>query len=514
MNAGRVYALVLRLTANKINARDLTKEVFLTTRDQISFFRDDISFASWIIGITVYTVLEAMRKNGILEDEKDTKKKFFGKNKKEDLITRLAAEGSFEDNILSLPERERVVFILHDVEEYTDEETADILFLNKPEMNEILEQAHKHLETAGNFIESIKTLKEKVAFLSKKIEPPADLWKEIFGELHRKKSQIIKEQKVNEIVAEEQPDEVNFVKSKKKKGHWAGELKRQTGESSIPGERKGLIDRVKRISPKTRNISIIFIILLAAGYFIFSAESKMWSISALKGTPLLSGKRLNVISSLAGGDELKTDRLSKALVKIPNVGQIEVEPETILHRENGGAKLKLDIGKILVDENKAAEFLTADVSGVSIKDFYKGGYYTLSVDDAGTAILYVRKSWEIVNDNKFETFVTPGCYCEIIFGRGAGIPYSQKSSEEFKSDISHFSPSSYTPDMLDKILSEAKTADAVSLWNLIRRVNGQDGEKVVSTLEKFVPLPAGATEDAMIKLNDKALLKWLTVIVD
>lgn len=249
MNAGRIYALVLRIAADKKNARDLTKRIFITTLEQISFFRDDMSFASWLIGIAVYTALEALRNNGDLVDEKVAKKKFFGRNKHEESRESPAGEVTFEENILSLPSRERIAFILHDMEEYTKEETADILFVNKSGLDEILTRARKLLEPSGAFIDSIQTIKSKISQLPARIEPPADLWKEIFTEIHRMRSSTVQAQKVN-VSDTEEAEENDFSKIKKKKGHWAGDLKSLTGEIPVSEDSKGFLTRIKKFLKK------------------------------------------------------------------------------------------------------------------------------------------------------------------------------------------------------------------------------------------------------------------------
>lgn len=510
MNAGSIYALIIRLTANKSHARSLTKKVFVTTYEQISFFRFDKTFASWLKGVAVFTVLEAMRENKFPAEE-DSKKELLAGNINENTESPGLLENAFEEDIFSLPEKERIAFILHDLEEYTDEETADLLFTNKEEIKNILERAYQILITKNGDINSVKSIKDGINALSDKIEPPAGLWKEIFAEMHRLKAQKIKEQIKVKTRSDEQAEE-DIIKPRKRGKHWAGELKEQTVEDSIFVKNKSGFGFIKSNSLKIGSLIGILIILLIAVYFIFIAGSKEWNVSSVKGIPLLNGKDLNGISHLAVGDILKTNGSSKALIKIPEIGQIEIQPGTILRRLEKNFTLKMEIGKINVNENSTAESLTVDIPNASINDFTPGSNYSISLNDAGTAFLYVKKSWEKIKDNKFSTFVTPGFYCEIVFGRGAGVPYSKNSSKEFADDITRFSFNTYTTELLDRILSEAKRENAVSLWNMIERVNSEDRIKVVVTLEKLVPLPQGVSEDSIITLNDKALINWLKKI--
>ncbi len=509
MNSGRVYALVLRLTADQTFARNLTKQIFITTYEQISFFRFDGYFSSWIIGIAVYTVLEALR-NDKTATNKDNKKKSFEKDKGEVIKDKNQDEPSFEEDILLLPEKERTAFILHDIESYTDEETADLLSISKNEMNKILEQAHSLLEAKSNFISSIKTLHEKIASLPKDIEPPADLWKEIFAELNRIKAQKIKEHKEKEINNDETPEENKFNKPRRKGKHWAGEFKEQSFESDVKGN--GIFKGKKGLYLKAGIILSVLILLLIVGYFLFIAGSNKWNISAVKGTPLLNSIKLNTVSGLLPGDTLKTDINTEAAIKIKDIGQIEIKPNTILQRLKNNFTLKLYIGSIAVNENKTSKVLTVDVPNAAISEYYPGSFYTINLNDAGTSVIFVKKSWIKIFDGKIETYAAPGSYCKIIFGRGAGIPYLQNSSPEFIDDLTRFSFNAYSQELLNKILSESTKDNAISLWNMIGRVNEQDRLKVVNALEEYFPLPAGTTDAVMVKLYKNALIKWLTEI--
>ncbi len=510
MNSGRVYALVLRLTADKNIAVNLTKKIFVTSYEQISYFRFDKLFSSWLIGITVYSVLESMRikKSGAGESNR---KKNPSKSKEEKIKVNNAKEFSFADNILLLPEQERLVFVLHDVEKYTEDETADILFMDKNEMNEILENAHQLLGYKGNFINSIKSLQEKIASLPLKIDPPFDLWKEIFSGLTQIRSKKYQENKEQVIEIEEATEEITSGKARKKGKHWAGELKGHTFESA---GKEGIFKNKKGLFLTSGIVLSVLIVLIIAAYFIFIAGSPNWKVSASEGSPLLNGKKLNSFSSLSEGDTLRTNLNSGASIKIKELGQIEIKPGTILQRLKNNFGLKLDIGSIMINENQTSKLLTVIVPDAVIRDYYPGSLYSINLNDTGTSVIFVKKSWLKISSGKTETFVTPGCYAQIIFGRGTGIPYRQNSSKDFIADLSRFSFNSYSTDLLNKILSESTFDNAISLWNIIRRINNQERLKVVNTLEKFAPLPAGTTDVEMVDLNEQAMLKWLTEIAN
>lgn len=123
--SGRIHALCLRMTGNPPLAEELTQESYLRAWRKLGGFRGDSAFGTWIHRIAVNVVLGHLRsyersaeKRGSdidpseLELPRDV----------EDTGTRLDLERS----IAALPERARVVFVLHDVEGYRHRDIAEM----------------------------------------------------------------------------------------------------------------------------------------------------------------------------------------------------------------------------------------------------------------------------------------------------------------------------------------------------------------------------------------------------
>ncbi len=127
LSAKKIYNICLRMLSNEPLAISVSKEIFMQAWENIKFIREDISFDLWLKGITVYTILDEIR----------TKSRFKKLSSKEKnmLPDTSKSKEKLEAMILSLPEKERVLFVLHEIENYTYSEIHD--FLSEYPLSEI-----------------------------------------------------------------------------------------------------------------------------------------------------------------------------------------------------------------------------------------------------------------------------------------------------------------------------------------------------------------------------------------
>lgn len=175
MHIEQVYAICLRLLANINEAEEITKKVFLLTWQQITYIREDASFGLWLTAITVYNSLEFLRN-----------KKGKSKTAKISQMPYKADSGDMlllDNAILTLPDDERVIFVLNKILKYTPDEIADMMFKNQSEIEATLNSTEAKLSKVGG-IESVTVpFYERINLLPNKILPSHDLWDDIFKEL-------------------------------------------------------------------------------------------------------------------------------------------------------------------------------------------------------------------------------------------------------------------------------------------------------------------------------------------
>ncbi len=176
--AGRVFTLSFRLLGNINLAEEATKEIFITARKQISSIRKDLSFNSWLVGITVYTDLEKLRNNG--NSKKSGDNFFKAKNDKKNYLL-----SDLDKGILTLPEKERLVFVLKEIENYSEEEIADLLLTKLKDVKDCIITTHNKFENLKNLIQLTNLLDNKNESSANDVVPGNEIWKNIYSEIDK-----------------------------------------------------------------------------------------------------------------------------------------------------------------------------------------------------------------------------------------------------------------------------------------------------------------------------------------
>lgn len=123
-NAGRIYALCLRMVRDPHRAEELTQESFVRAWQKLHSFRGDSAFSTWLHRLAVNVVLSDARKHARAHARE------MGVDDLPQSASASPVAGQrmdLEDAIAQLPPGARSVFVLHDVEGYRHAEIADQL---------------------------------------------------------------------------------------------------------------------------------------------------------------------------------------------------------------------------------------------------------------------------------------------------------------------------------------------------------------------------------------------------
>ncbi len=121
-NAGRIYALCLRMSGDAEQAEDLTQDVFIRAWKSLGSFRGDSQLSTWLYKMAVNVCLNWLDRGGkrnrqntylndvsVLEERRSDAPE---------------ARMDLERAIATLPPKARQIFVLHDVEGYRHEDIA------------------------------------------------------------------------------------------------------------------------------------------------------------------------------------------------------------------------------------------------------------------------------------------------------------------------------------------------------------------------------------------------------
>lgn len=124
LHVGRVYALCLKLTGRDSLAEEATQEVFVQVWKKLGNYRGESLFTTWLHRVASNVTISYLR------SQKSFWKQMF--NIEEEAGMQLVAESDthsvpFEQYVSRLPERARVVFVLHAIEGYRHDEIASMM---------------------------------------------------------------------------------------------------------------------------------------------------------------------------------------------------------------------------------------------------------------------------------------------------------------------------------------------------------------------------------------------------
>ena len=171
----KIYALSFNLTRNAMDSEDVTQEVLLTLFRKIHTFQGRSAFSSWVYRITLnatYMKLRSRKKEQSISIE-ELLPSFNGSGFQQEKIQDWSenTESLLFDNevretiqkaVSLLPDKERIVFLLRDVEGLSTENVSEVLELTVPAVKSRLHRARLFLrKKLANYFDEYKIQKER-----------------------------------------------------------------------------------------------------------------------------------------------------------------------------------------------------------------------------------------------------------------------------------------------------------------------------------------------------------------
>ncbi|NOT61050.1 MAG: hypothetical protein HOP19_12600 [Acidobacteria bacterium] len=241
-----------------------------------------------------------------------------------------------------------------------------------------------------------------------------------------------------------------------------------------------------------------------------------WQVTRLAGTPRVGTQAVNPGergSKFTPGDWLQTDATSQALVRVGEIGFVKVEPNTEMQLVTAQAtehRLAMKRGKIHAYIYAPPKLFYVNTPSATAVDL--GCAYDLEVDDAGQSVLRVTTGWVAFELNGIESFVPAAAMCITRPGFGPGTPYFEFTEEIFKQSLAQFDTSPADSEAraaaLTTVLKVAGRKDALTLWHLLTRTQGEDRGRVYDRLTLLVTAPPHVTRAGVLQ-GDRVMIDAL-----
>ncbi len=215
-----------------------------------------------------------------------------------------------------------------------------------------------------------------------------------------------------------------------------------------------------------------------------------------------NGARPHAVQS---GETIDTGKNSAAKLQSEFVGEVRVDPESrlrILKTTKSEQRLDLEHGTIhALIWAPPREFVVGTPSAATID---LGCQYTLQVGRDGTGTLHVEMGWVAFQWKNLESFIPAGAACTTRPGRGPGTPYFADAPVALRMAAARFDENGDFA-AVRRALPSARPRDALTLWHLLARTNGQERAEVFIRFSEIVHLSPDVTSEKIVKGDPAAM---------
>lgn len=344
----------------------------------------------------------------------------------------------------------------------------------------------EHCERCRRERDALRALLTDVQSLPRALDPPRDLWEDIEARLY-----------------ETAPPAGTSAATAPKRS--AG-IQRGTvrDDAQARGSRRG-----RRIPLR---IGVAVAVLAAAGaviWLLLPGSGVGWGVETLDGRPLIARQLVGEQGVLRPGQWLETDAASRARLVVGTIGEVEVEPSTRVQLRRS----KLNDHRIALAEGRIEARIWAPprlffVETPSATAIDLGCAYTLEVDSTGKSVLHVTSGYVELEREGKSSVVPAGAMCYASPDSGPGTVFAEDAASALRAALERYDFDGGREEDLDVILSEARTEDAMTLWQLTERSDGARRARVYDRLTELARPPVGVTREGILSGDDDMFQMW------
>lgn len=265
----------------------------------------------------------------------------------------------------------------------------------------------------------------------------------------------------------------------------------------------------RRLSGRAFAVAAVVAMVAMIVLFQWWRSSRSWHVTPLAGSPIVAEQRLERPRTLRIGEWLETDAASRAEIEVGTIGYVEVGPDTRLQLRNvqrEDHRMALTRGRIHARIWAPPRLFYVETPSATAIDL--GCEYTLEVDSTGGSLLHVLSGYVGVEHGTRESVVPAGWMCRTRRGHLPGTPYADDAPTPLREALFRFDFEGGHPHDLETVLSEARPADALTVWELILRVPRPQQARVYDRLAELVAPPPGVTRAGVLQGDNAMHRAW------
>lgn len=292
-------------------------------------------------------------------------------------------------------------------------------------------------------------------------------------------------------------------------------------ELARPERRKHfpLARRVVR-SPIFAGAAVLIALLGGAylGVLIKYGAPDRWDVVPVAGAPTVAGISLAQRGELTAGEWLITDSISSAQLAVGDIGTAEVGPNSRLQLARSARtqhRLRLEQGSLDAVIDAPPRLFFVETPSAVATDL--GCAYTLEVDDAGASRIHVTAGWVELRQGNRTSIVPAGLVAEVDVGSAPGTPYPAGMAASAHAALARLDRGVGSSADLDAVLEalyptsrsvRIRQQNAIALWHLLQRVEGEFRTRVYDQMELITPPPEKVTREGILALDRPMLERW------
>jgi RNA polymerase sigma-70 factor (ECF subfamily) len=144
----RARVLARRLMSDPDDADDLVQDAFLRALDRIATFDVNRAFGPWFSRLLVNTGIDQRRKQAVRRTESHDPETFAGSSSPHQDTERAELRRSLNEALKKLPDRQRLIVSLFEIDGHSTEEVASMLAVSQVTVRWHLHQARRTLREA------------------------------------------------------------------------------------------------------------------------------------------------------------------------------------------------------------------------------------------------------------------------------------------------------------------------------------------------------------------------------